>query len=175
VTGAQASGKSTVADLLARRFTSAVHVRGGTFYRWAVSGWRHFDDLDHAEARRLLELRYELSAMVARRYAEAGFTAVAQDNIYGHDVVRWLERVDWSPRYLVVLRPTIETLERREAARSQATGKVAYTDAFTPAINDAHVNECDPSVGLWLDTTAQSPEATVAQILDRASEALVDP
>jgi adenylylsulfate kinase-like enzyme len=33
ITGAQASGKSTVADLLSRRFLHGVHVRGGTFYR----------------------------------------------------------------------------------------------------------------------------------------------
>jgi cytidylate kinase len=66
VTGAQASGKSTVADLLARRFERGVHIRGGQFYRWVVRGWVHFDDLERPdEARRLLELRYRLSALAA--------------------------------------------------------------------------------------------------------------
>lgn len=91
ITGAQASGKSTVADLLAHRFERGVHIRGGQFYRWAVRGWVHFDDADRAEeARRLLDLRYRLSALVADEYASAGFTTVIQDNIYGKDVETWL-------------------------------------------------------------------------------------
>src|SRR5688572_26436007 len=87
ITGTQASGKSTVAELLALEFERGVHVRGGQFYRWAVRGWVHVDGADEAEARRLLELRYRLSAMVAAEYADAGFVTVVQDNVYGPDVV----------------------------------------------------------------------------------------
>src|SRR4051794_15524220 len=65
ITGAQAAGKSTVADLLARRYEHGVHVQGGQFYRWAVTGWVHAGDPDEAEARRLLDLRYHLSSTVA--------------------------------------------------------------------------------------------------------------
>src|SRR4051812_40014942 len=62
ITGAQASGKSTVADLLARQFERGVHVRGGQFYRWAVRGWVQVDDVAHPdEVRRHLDLRYRLS------------------------------------------------------------------------------------------------------------------
>ena len=64
ITGAQGSGKSTVRDLLARRFEHGVHVRGGQFYRWAVNGWVHAGDPDQQEARRLLDLRYRLSLSV---------------------------------------------------------------------------------------------------------------
>jgi cytidylate kinase len=68
VTGAQASGKSTIAELLAQHVERGVHVRGGQFYRWAVRGWVHVGDADEAEARRLLDLRYRLSASVADEY-----------------------------------------------------------------------------------------------------------
>ncbi len=78
VTGVQASGKSTVADLLARQFDRGVHVRGGQFYRWAVRGWVHPGDEREAEARRLLDLRYWLSATVAGEYCDAGFTVVVR-------------------------------------------------------------------------------------------------
>lgn len=37
VTGVQAVGKSTIADLLARQFEHGVHIRGGQFYRWACA------------------------------------------------------------------------------------------------------------------------------------------
>src|SRR6476646_2797261 len=91
ITGAQASGKTTVAELLAGQFERGVHVRGGQFYRCVVRGWVHFDDAERTdEARRLLDLRYRLSATVADEYAAANFTTVVQDNIYGDDVTRWL-------------------------------------------------------------------------------------
>lgn len=110
---------------------------------------------------------------VARKYAEAGFTAVVQDNLYGADVVRWVERVQWAPLHLVVLRPSIKVLERREVARREATGRVAYTDTFTPAQNDALVAATDRERGLWLDMSTQTAEETVAEILAREVEARI--
>jgi adenylylsulfate kinase-like enzyme len=173
ITGAQASGKSTVADLLARRFERAVHVRGGQFYRWAVAGWVHFDSDDQAEARRQLELRYRLAATVADEYAHAGFTTVVQDNIYGSDVVEWLGRVRTRPLHLVVLRPSIEVVTERHDERRARTGKVAYSEAFDPSENDRHLATTPAGLGLWLDTSDQTPEQTVDEILARSDEALV--
>jgi adenylylsulfate kinase-like enzyme len=173
VTGAQGSGKSTVSDLLAQQFERGVHVRGGQFYRWAVRGWVHFGDPDELEARRQLDLRYRLAALVADEYAAAGFTTVVQDNIYGDDVVRWLDAVGQRPRHLVVLRPSVSVVESRDAERRRRTGKVAYRDGFTPAINDQHVASTPRHLGLWLDTSEQTPDETVAEILRRADEARV--
>ena len=166
VTGAQASGKSTVADLLARRFERGVHIRGGQFYRWAVRGWVHFDEPDLAtEGRRLLTLRYRLSAMVADEYAAAGFTTVVQDNIYGADVVEWLQSIRARPRHLVVLRPPVAVVAARDEARRRTTGKVAYRGGYTVADNDAALETTPSALGLWLDTSTQTPEETVAAIL----------
>ncbi len=174
VTGAQASGKSTVADLLARRFERGVHVRGGQFYRWAVSGWVHFDDADQpAEARRLLDLRYRLSATVADEYASEGFGVVVQDNIYGPDVVRWLESVTARPRHLVVLRPSVAVIAARDGERRRRTGKVAYRGGFTVEENVAALESTPSGLGLWIDTSAQTPEETVAEVLRRRDEARV--
>ena len=173
VTGAQASGKSTVADLLARRFDRGVHVRGGQFYRWAVRGWVQVGDPDEAEARRLLDLRYRLSALTANEYAAAGFTTVVQDNIYGVDVERWLEAIRAGAKHLVVLRPRVEVVETRDALRRATIGKIAYRDGYTPAVNDQHVASTRRGLGLWLDTSDQSPDQTVDEILARAGEARV--
>ena len=174
VTGAQASGKSTTAELLARRFDRGVHVRGGQFYRWAVTGWVHWDDPEHDdEARRLLDLRYRLSAMVADEYAAAGFTTVAQDNIYGSDVRRWIGAIRARPVHLVVLRPSVDVLTGRHEERRRALGKIAYRRGYTPAANDADVAATPSDLGLWLDTSALTPDETVAVILARAREAVV--
>ena len=173
VTGAQASGKSTLADLLAGRFDRGVHVRGGQLYRWVVRGWVHHDDPDRVAARRDLELRYRLSARIADEYADAGFTVVVQDNIYGDDVVRWFDTLRTRPRHLVVLRPSVDEVAAREDARRAATGKVAYRGAYTPADNDADVARTPQDLGLWVDTSTLTPTETVELVLARADEARV--
>jgi hypothetical protein len=174
VTGAQASGKSTIAELLASQFERGVHVRGGQFYRWAVRGWVRFDDIERRdEARRLLDLRYRLSALVANEYAAAGFTAIVQDNIYGPDVERWVSSVEVRPVYLVVLRPSVDVVTRRHDERYRATGKIAYRGAYTPSANDADLATTAADRGLWLDTSLQSPEETVSELLARVDEAAI--
>lgn len=174
VTGAQASGKTTVADLLARRFDRGVHVRGGQFFRWAVRGWVHVgDEGPDEEIRRLLDLRYRLSSAVADEYAAAGFTTVVQDNIYGPDVEAWLARITARPRHLVVLRPPVAVVEHRDEERRRRTGKVAYRGGFTPVVNDEHLARTRSDLGLWLDTSGQTPEETVDEVLARAGEAQV--
>jgi hypothetical protein len=174
VTGVQASGKSTVADLLARHFDRAVHVRGGQFYRWAVRGWVHPGDARAGEARRLLGLRYRLSALVASEYCAAGFCAVVQDNIYGPDVTGWLHAVSARPRHLVVLRPSVSVVWQRERERHVAIGKTAYRPGeFTVEELDGFLAQT-PQIGLWLDTSAQTAEETVAEIMRRRAEAVVD-
>jgi cytidylate kinase len=174
VIGVQASGKSTVADLLARRFDRGVHLQGGQFYRWAVRGWVHHDDADRSQARRHLELRYRLSAMAADEYCASGFSTVVQDNIYGPDVVAWLGSVRARPRHLVVLRPTLEVVAQRDADRTAAAGKVAYKiGGDTIASLDAQLADT-PRLGLWLDTSEMSPEDVVDSIVAQEDRAAID-
>jgi len=174
VTGVQAAGKSTIADLLARQFERGVHIRGGQFYQWAVRGWVHAGDTRAGEARRLLDLRYRLAALTADKYCAAGFCTVVQDNIFGADVPRWLQSVAARPRHLVVLRPSVTVVWQREQQRHDATGKTAYRPGgFTAADLDDHLAST-PRIGLWLDTSAMTPAQTLAEILRRPSEAIVD-
>jgi hypothetical protein len=174
VVGVQAAGKSTVADLLAHRFDRGVHVRGGQFYRWAVSGWTHPWDEDQAEARRLLDLRYHLSALAATEYCQAGFATVVQGNIFGEDVRTWLQAVPVRPRHLVVLRPSIAVVFERERVRQRELGKVAYRSGETDPHELDALLATTPRFGLWLDTSTQTPNETVQSILGQRSKAVVD-
>lgn len=175
VIGIQAAGKSTVADGLARHFMRGVHLRGGQFYQWAVRGWVHPSE-DHVnfEARRLLDLRYGLSSLVADEYCQAGFTTVVQDNIFGPDVVGWLDRVRARPRHLVVLHPSTATVAARDVARHKATGKVAYRAGEFTIEGLDNILVQTPRIGLWLDTSLQTPQETVREICARSSESVVD-
>lgn len=174
VVGIPAAGKSTVADLLARRFERGVHVRGGAFYRWAVTGWVQPWDAGREEARRLLDLRYRLSAMAATEYCRSGFTAVVQDNIFGEDVRRWLQAVPVRPRRLIVLRPAVQVVVERDQARQGRTGKIAYRPGTPGADQLDGMLGTVPPIGLWLDTSTQSAIETVHAIVERAPEAEVD-
>jgi AAA domain len=174
VVGAQAAGKSTVADLLARQFERGVHVRGGQFYKWAVSGWIHPWDTDQNEARQLLNLRYRLSALAATEYCKAGFTTVVQDNIFGEDVRTWLRAVAVRPRHLVVLRPSVAVVLERDLARQRELGKIAYRSRETDAHQLDTLLATTPRIGLWLDTSTLTPIETVQTILERQREAGVD-
>lgn len=174
VVGVQAAGKSTVADLLAHQFDRAVHVRGGQFYRWAVSGWTHPWDEDKVEARRLLDLRYHLSAMAATAYCQAGFTTVVQDNMFGTDVRTWLQATPVRPRHIVVLRPSIDVVRGRDRVRQRERGKVAYRAGETDPHDLDTLLATTPRFGLWLDTSTQTPNETVQSILDQRSKAVVD-
>lgn len=97
-----------------------------------------------------------------------------QDNLYGDDVEAWLRSVAARPRHLVVLRPRLDVVVARDAARRAATGKVAYRpDGPTIEGLDRAIRLVSP-IGLWLDTSDLTPDETVAEILARADEARVD-
>ncbi len=168
ITGVMAAGKSTVAQLVAERFPRAAHVRGDVFRRMIVAGRVEMLPEAGAEALDQLALRYRLSALVADRYAEAGFTAVVQDVILGPDLAGYVARIESRPRRVVVLAPHQDVVAAREAAR----GNTGY-GAWTVSDLDRALRTGTPRLGLWLDTSSQTPEQTAGEILARLDEATV--
>lgn len=165
ITGAVAAGKSTVAQLLAERFPRSVHLRGDAFRKMIVAGREDMSADPSPEALAQLRLRYELLAHAADRYVAAGFTTVAQDVILGPllaDVVALFA----TPPTVIVLAPSVATLEQREAGRP----KVGYGD-ITPASLDAALREDTPRLGMWIDSSEQTPTETVDEILRRHRDA----
>lgn len=169
ITGIMASGKSTVAQALAERLPTSVHLRGDVFRKMIVHGHAKMTPPLSAEATVQLHLRYQLAAQVAHSYCQAGFTVVYQDVIIGpvlQDVLSWLGGA--YPVYLVVLCPSPEIVAVREAGRP----KTAYR-GWTPELLDQGLRATTPHLGLWLDTSILSVEETVAAILARLEEAFV--
>lgn len=162
VTGAMASGKSTIAQLLAEKFDRAVHLRGDTFRRMIVKGREELLPDASEEALAQLELRYRLSASAAATYVAAGFQVVLQDIIIGPHLQTMGNHLKGVQVYIVVLTPNPEVLLQREAQRNKKGYGIWEAEEL-----DRRLREETPKVGLWLDTSDLTIEQTVDAIWER--------
>ncbi|WP_327375604.1 AAA family ATPase [Brevibacillus brevis] len=160
VTGIMASGKSTVAQLLAEKLTRGVHLRGDSFRRMIVNGREEYMPEPSEEAIRQLRLRYKIAASTADTFFEEGFNVVVQDVVIGPFLGEFVEMIRNRPFYVVVLTPNEKTIEEREASRSK-TGYGAWT---IPHLNKILQTET-PKLGMWIDSSEQTPQETVEEIL----------
>ncbi|SHJ17353.1 Predicted kinase [Clostridium amylolyticum] len=170
ITGIMASGKSTVAQLLAERLQKAVHVHGDIYRKMIVAGREEMSPNPSDEALRQLNLRYKLAASTADAYFEAGFNVVVQDNIIGKMLENFVGMVRNRPLYVVALCPHPEVVAEREASRN----KKGYGGWTVAEFDNLFRNET-PRIGLWLDSSELTPQETVDAILTRAyTEARID-
>ena len=160
-----AAGKSTIAEALAATFARGVHVEGDVFRRFIVSGRCEMTPEPVDAAFEQLRLRYRLTAQTAEHYAASGYTVVVEDVVAGSLLGEFLKLFSHRPLHLVVLIPGEEAITEREAGR----GVVGYDDWTISSLHHVFAKETS-RVGLWLDTSTDTPEETVARIRSRASE-----
>jgi hypothetical protein len=114
-------------------------------------------------ALRQLSLRYRLGASTADAYFQQGFSVVVQDVVLGPDLVNYARSIRSRP-LVVVLAPRPDVVKEREAGRD----KIAYRDGHHTIDQLCSVLRHEtPRVGLWLDTSKQTPEQTVDEIVER--------
>jgi predicted kinase len=165
ITGLMASGKSTVAQALAERLPKSVHLRGDRFRKMIVNGQAEMIGVKlNKEAQAQLQLRYEIAAEAAKRYADAGFAVVYQDIIIGPALQEAVDRFKAYKLSVTVLCPDAETLALRESARP----KTGYQRIEDIPLFDKVLREETPKIGEWLDTSWLSVDETVDAILEAA-------
>jgi chloramphenicol 3-O-phosphotransferase len=166
ITGPMAAGKTTVARLLAAHFERGVHLEGDVFRRFVVSGRVEMTPDPTPEALEQLRLRYRLAATTADEYFGAGFSVALDDVVGGSLLDEYHAMISSRPRHVVVLLPSIEAIATREAGRADK----GYVGGWTIQKHRDEFVATTPHLGLWLDTTDQTPEETVAEILRAAPQ-----
>lgn len=163
VTGIQAAGKSTVARLLAQRFEHGVHVEGDVLQHMIVSGsqWVQEPGDPRGEAERQYLLRLKHMCLLGISFFEAGFTAVLDDIVLGESWLYVQEQLRGVPFSLVVLAPRVEVVaQQRDLSRAKRPLGEAWAVYLDRALRTTMAG-----VGYWIDSSDQTPEETVDQIL----------
>jgi len=169
VTGIMASGKTTIAQMLAKQFDKGVHVHGDIFRKMIVKGNIDMTPDYSKSAVEQLMLRYNLAAIVANQYYKAGFSVVVQDTYLGKEVHSFLQAFESKSVYFITLNPSVEAIMEREKKRD----KTGYTTWEFEPLYEVLINE-NPRIGLWIDSSDMTPEETLSEIIKRAeSEARI--
>ncbi len=168
VTGLPGAGKTTVSRALALRWPAAAHVDADKLRSWIVSGAVWPDPELEGEALRQYELAIRNHCLLARSYAEAGFTPVLDNMIVtGEHLQAYLNYLAGGRLHLVVLAPTSDVVARRDAERPDKT----VGDQFMHL--DAVMREELAGRGLWIDSSDQTVEQTVDAILEGRERARI--
>lgn len=172
ITGITASGKTTVGHALAARLTRSVHIDGDWVQRFVVAGAVPMDLPPPTGALDQLRLRYAGALAAARVYRHAGFDAVVTDNIFEQELPGVLDLAfaddETADVFVIVLTPSVDEVRRRYQGRPGG----GYTATVTVEGLAAAVQRT-PHVGLWLDSSHQTPTETANAILDSLEAAIV--
>lgn len=117
LTGAPASGKSTVADRLASRLDHAAHIQVDFFRKMVKGGYaspHHWSD----EVDRQYRIARTSAAQTARNLAAGGFIPILDDIVPAAWVDEWRKELDGLDCRFVVLRPRLEVALRRNRERT---------------------------------------------------------
>ncbi len=167
VSGVPGSGKTTVADALARRYPRAVHLPMDELRQLVKTGLA--SPLEwNAETTLQFEIARRNGARLAADYLASSFTVVIDDVATEADMPQYLPFLGpFAPRK-VLLSPSIFVVHRRNAERTNKTFDTRLLAPVATRLHGTLVAGCPPEAGwLVLDTSNISVGDTVDAILNR--------
>jgi hypothetical protein len=178
ITDIPGAGKTTAGRLLADRFARSVVIEGDLLQGWIVAGNVWPGQVPADESSRQIELNMRNQRLVARSYAEAGFTAIVDYVIVTRRALDgYRAALAGLDVHLVVLHPGAAIVIAREAEREKSRRHRAvhgrtigehFAHLETPLVAELG------GVGLWLDTADLSPDATMNRIVAGRDRARLD-
>jgi predicted ATPase len=165
ISGLPGAGKSSVAHLMARRFERGVHIEADLVQQMIVSGGVWPEREPREEALRQFRLRRRNVSMLAGSFFDAGFTPVIDDIVIGAHVAEYVSELGGRPLQFVMLAPSPSVIRERETSRQkhvfEAWGHL-----------DEVIRRQRERVGLWIDSSEQTAEQTVDEIVRMAEKAI---
>jgi chloramphenicol 3-O-phosphotransferase len=171
LTGAPASGKTSVAKALLKRFDYGVHIPVDDLRGMVVSGLSNPIGSWDEETDRQFRLARDSAALIAKTYAQGGFAVVIDDVIFPDQISRHYDTVLAScDVYKVLLRPGIaETIARNKARQIDIDNE--QLEKIIKPIYDHFatfdLDEMEKQGWCILDTSQDSIEETVSEIMTR--------
>jgi adenylylsulfate kinase-like enzyme len=169
ITGIPGAGKTATAQRLAERLERSVVIEGDLLQGWIVSGNVWPGQEPAAESSRQIRLNMRNQSLLARSYADAGFTPIVDYVIVTRaDLEAYRRQLRAFAVHLVVLCPDTSVVLARDAAREKSQ---RHRDKHGRTIAEHFSHLARPmveeltGVGLWIDNAAHSPAATADQIL----------
>jgi chloramphenicol 3-O-phosphotransferase len=148
--------------LLARRFDPGAWVSADLLQKMLVSGGRWPEGAAMSDtAERQLSLRLTHACLLGQSFVANGITAVVDDIVIGSRLDELLHHLAGERFVFVMLTPRLEVIRERERGRGTALWEQWEW-------LDDEIRTKTQRIGLWLDSTDQTPEETVDAILARA-------
>ena len=168
ISGIPGAGKSTISAIVARRLERSAHIEAEVLQRFVVSGLVWPDGEPRSEAMRQLRLRGRNVALLADSFFAAGVTPIIDDVVIGTRLDELRTDLRSRPLLFVLLTPALDVVRERNRRRPNKDVFEAWRHLDAIARNET------PRLGLWLDTSEQTPEESAEEILRRAwTEAIV--
>jgi chloramphenicol 3-O-phosphotransferase len=99
--------------------------------------------------------------LLGASFFDAGFTAVLDDIVIGERVGHLLDELGGRPFIFVMLTPSLDAVKLREAGRGTRLHEQW-------GWMDEEIRSATRRIGLWIDTSAQTADETVDEIMRRA-------